>query len=62
MNVLLRGSESSYPLPKVASEGKGNVEAVMTAVEKKVAVATRLRGDKRETPQRKWPLVHPEPS
>lgn len=36
--------------------------AVRTATAKKVPVATRERGERRETPQRKWPLEHPAPS
>jgi hypothetical protein len=34
----------------------GKQLAVSRAVLKKVAVATRERGDPRATPQRKWPL------
>lgn len=62
MIVLLVGRDSSYPLPRVAKVGKGYNDAVTTAVVKKVAVATRLRGLRRDTPQRKCPLVHPLPS
>ena len=40
----------------------GYVEAVMRAVVKNVAVATRDLGESLETPHRKWPLVHPDPS
>lgn len=37
-------------------------KAVKTAMEKKLMVATSERGERRETPQRKCPLVQPEPS
>lgn len=64
-NALFVGKDSSYPFPvsvEVMGNGAGKKEAVMTAVLKNVAVATRLRRDNRDTPQRKCPLVHPDPS
>ena len=42
--------------------GAGYVDAVTKAVVKNVAVATRDLGESLETPHRKWPLVHPDPS
>lgn len=74
MATRLDGRASSYPLASVISEpnpdpladatgvGAGKVEAVTSAVVKNVAVATSDLREKRDTPHKKCPLVHPDPS
>jgi hypothetical protein len=60
--TLCVGRADASPLEKDRGVGAGNVEAVTSAVVKKVAVATRDRRDRRDTPHKKCPLVQPEPS
>lgn len=58
----MEGYVGIYAGSVFSASGDGKILATMTEVAKNVAVAMRLRGERRETPHSMWPDVHPDPS